>query len=636
MLKVFLLKTFLVLLIISNNYRAQIFAETDSASTQLSEVYSIESDFTKHPLKPVDTSSPRATLQSFIENTSGTYRILMLAHKENQQARGIFTPDSIVLKEKEAEELFQRSVRCLNLGKIPETLKESIGYRRTIILKEILDRIELPPLNKVPDEASIVIKEEEGGVAELTRWRIPNTDIVIARVEDDPRKNEYLFSPETIDRLDEFYNKIKELPYRSERLTTPGFYNFYISSPGKFLPPKWGQWLPEWSKAFFLEQTIWQWLFFLIYIFISCILFILLYRWFNPWDITHSPLKRNLRRISFLFLLIIIILGLFYLDRENINMTGFVKIVFQTIGSVVFWLLLSIFTLLIFKVLAETIIASPKINPVDIQASYIRAVFTVTGFILASIIFVFGLSRVGVSLAPLLAGVGIGGIAIALAARPTLENIIGSFMIFADKPFKVGQRIKVTGYEGTVQEIGLRSTKIRLLNGNVTSIPNEKMVTLEIENIGRRPYIRREFNICITYDTPPIKITHAVKLLNEILAVPKKPDQESASSKEAISETEDIKNTEVKTHSNDAINQPGFLPRIYFNDFNADSLNIYVSYWYHPPDWWKYQEHAHWINIQIKERFNAEGIEFAFPTQTIHLADEMNNQKQLLKDDTDK
>jgi MscS family membrane protein len=308
-------------------------------------------------------------------------------------------------------------------------------------------------------------------------------------------------------------------------------------------------------------------------------------------------------------------------------MSGIAKIILTIPGATLFWLLLAIFLLMIFKLFAEIIIASPKINPVDIQASYIRAVFTVIGFLLATIIFIYGLSRIGVSLAPLLAGVGIGGFAIAIAARPTLENIIGSFMIFADKPFKVGQRIKVTNYDGTVEEIGLRSTKIRLLNGNLTSIPNEKMVTLEIENIARRPYIRRTFNICITYGTPPDKIIRAVKLLGEILSVPSKTELEISDPGDKNSRTSIIESSEEKPHPNEAINKPDFPPRIFFSDFNADSLNIYVSYWYHPPEWWEYNEHAHWINIQIKERFNAEGIEFAFPTQTIHLADEGSDQK---------
>ena len=79
-------------------------------------------------------------------------------------------------------------------------------------------------------------------------------------------------------------------------------------------------------------------------------------------------------------------------------------------------------------------------------------------------------------------------------------------------------------------------------------------------------------------------------------------------------------------HPNEAINRPDFAPRVFFNELNSDSLNIYVSYWYHPPEFWDYMEHAHQINLQIMQRFNAEGIEFAFPTQTVHLAGNQEDQ----------
>jgi MscS family membrane protein len=81
-----------------------------------------------------------------------------------------------------------------------------------------------------------------------------------------------------------------------------------------------------------------------------------------------------------------------------------------------------------------------------------------------------------------------------------------------------------------------------------------------------------------------------------------------------------VEDIEKDFHPNWAINRPDFEPQVSFNEFNTDSLNIVVFYWYHPPDYWEYLNHATWINTQIMERFNAEGIDFAFPTQTLHLA----------------
>ena len=167
------------------------------------------------------------------------------------------------------------------------------------------------------------------------------------------------------------------------------------------------------------------------------------------------------------------------------------------------------------------------------------------------------------------------------------------------------------GHDGTIEEIGLRSIKIRTLTGHQVTIPNEDAARIDIENIGRRPYIRRLFNVTVTYDTPPEKIRRGIEILGEILAVPETTQAESAGSSDQ---------QQGERHPNEAINQPGFPPRVYFNELNADSLNIIVIYWYHPAKYWKYLEHATWVNMQIMERFNAESIDFAFPTQTLHLA----------------
>jgi MscS family membrane protein len=212
-------------------------------------------------------------------------------------------------------------------------------------------------------------------------------------------------------------------------------------------------------------------------------------------------------------------------------------------------------------------------------------------------------------------------------------------MIFLDKPYQVGQRVNVLGQDGTVEGVGLRSTKIRLLNGHLTSIPNEKMAAAEVVNIGRRPHIRRLFNVTITYDTPPEKINRALEILQEILVVPEAPDKETTHAATQLADDHDEKQADTSAttqappapaamiediaseyHPNWVINRPDFEPRISFNEFNADSLNIQVIYWYHPPDYWAYLDHASWINTRIVERFNAEGIDFAFPTQNLHLA----------------
>jgi len=195
----------------------------------------------------------------------------------------------------------------------------------------------------------------------------------------------------------------------------------------------------------------------------------------------------------------------------------------------------------------------------------------------------------GKPLSALLAGLGIGGLAVALAAQDTLKNFFGSLMIMLDKPFTIGQRVTFGGHDGTVEEIGFRSTRVRTLTGHLVTVPNDKVASESVENIGRRPSIRRLANITITYDTPPDKVEKAVNIIREIL-------------------------------DNHEGMHPDFPPRVFFNEFNDASLNIIMLYWYHPPTWADYMAFSERVNLQIMRAYEAEGIEFAFPTTTNYLA----------------
>ena len=189
----------------------------------------------------------------------------------------------------------------------------------------------------------------------------------------------------------------------------------------------------------------------------------------------------------------------------------------------------------------------------------------------------------------ILAGIGIGGLALGLAAQDTIRNFFGSLMIFADKPFNVGELISLNDKLGTVQEVGVRTTKVKTLDGHLLTVPNGVLANTTIHNIGKRQFIRRVFSVTITYDTPPDRVDRAIEILKEIL------------------------------DNHEGMNED-FPPRVFFDDLNADSLNLICFYWYHPPDYWSYMSFTEKVNREIFRRFNEEGIDFAFPTQTIHLA----------------
>ncbi len=189
----------------------------------------------------------------------------------------------------------------------------------------------------------------------------------------------------------------------------------------------------------------------------------------------------------------------------------------------------------------------------------------------------------------LVAGLGIGGLAFALAAQDALKNVFGSIVIFADRPFHMGDRVKISGHDGAIDQVGFRSPRIRTLQGHLVTIPNAIVANTDIETVSRRPAIRRVLDVTITYDTPPEKVQRAVDILREMLDARAEHFPEDS---------------------------PG---RVYFSDFNAESLNLVVYYWFAPPDWWEYLAFTHEFNIELLRRYNEEGIEFAFPTRTLYV-----------------
>ncbi|MFC1783266.1 mechanosensitive ion channel family protein [Planctomycetota bacterium] len=193
-------------------------------------------------------------------------------------------------------------------------------------------------------------------------------------------------------------------------------------------------------------------------------------------------------------------------------------------------------------------------------------------------------------LGTILAAAGVGGLALALAAQDTIANLFGSVNIFADRPFQVGDRVRIGSFDGPVEEVGFRSTRIRTLDGHLVSVPNSKASNEMVENISKRPFIKRVANIGVTYDTPPDKVEKALQIIKDIL-----------------------------TNTEEVNRIPDNPCRVYFTEFKDYYLNILMIYWVAPPDYWMFQQVNEKVNLAVMRAFEAEGIEFAFPSQTLYL-----------------
>lgn len=194
------------------------------------------------------------------------------------------------------------------------------------------------------------------------------------------------------------------------------------------------------------------------------------------------------------------------------------------------------------------------------------------------------LERVGLNVMSLVTGLGIGGMAVALAAQETLGNVMGSFQILTDRPFTVGDWVRVGGHMGVVQEIGLRSTKI-LKRGNILLIiPNKTIAQVELQNLSVGGDLAVEIDLGLVYGTSADRMERAVELVRTILE----------------------ERDDVAAHS--------LLHFLQFADFS-----LVLRCTYYVLDLHRYWDVQHGVNLEIKRRFDAEGLSFAFPTRTVHM-----------------
>jgi MscS family membrane protein len=190
----------------------------------------------------------------------------------------------------------------------------------------------------------------------------------------------------------------------------------------------------------------------------------------------------------------------------------------------------------------------------------------------------------------LIGGLGIGGLAVALAAKETLENLLGSFMIFLDKPFVVGEQVKIGDLEGVVESIGFRSTRIRTFERAEVSVPNKKMIDAELENLTKREHRRARFVIGLTYDTPTDTVK---KIIDEI---------QTAILRHSLVEKETV--------------------WVRFKEFGASALEIQVNYFVHTQLVEQFLEVREEINYQIVRIVKNNNAQFAFPSTSIYVRQE--------------
>jgi MscS family membrane protein len=526
---------------------------------------------TSKEFEPADTSSPRATLRSFIDSCNSVYEMTR-SRQGVDRASTKYHPQVL------------RILDCMDVSALPEFERLEAAGEAAVCLKEVLDRFELPPFAEIPDSDEIAAAASD---EDYRHWRIPGTRLTIVRVEEGPQRHEYLFSTGTVDRAVQNYRDVRALPYRTTGpATSPRFYEWYLSTPGHPLVARLLEWLPDWWRGRALGMARWQVAGLCLAILLTVFLMGLAYRLFGKtgaWYRDKAPIRYCLTLV-FPLLAILTADGLTFVAKDWLSIRSTPLYVVSFTSSLVVMLALIVFVFLASSRITALILASPKVNPRGLDAQFVRIISRFISVVLAVIIFLEGGNFLGVPITTLMASAGVGGLAFALAAQDMLKNLFGTIMLLMDKPFRVGERIIFKTYDGFVEDIGLRSTRLRLLDGNQATIPNDELARNDIENVGRRPHIRRLADIRIPLNTSREKLEKALEIVR------------------------------IALQDHDGM-RPEFPPRVFFLDFQPDAFVVRMIYWYAPADYWNFVALGEKINLEIFRSFDEHGIQFSLPVR---------------------
>ncbi len=383
-------------------------------------------------------------------------------------------------------------------------------------------------------------------------------------------KDKWVYTRSTLSRIQEIH--VKVFPFGTDKLLKV---------------------LPRMGSSKFLGLQVWQLigiliiitLSFVVHLFFSFLferIIILLLNRYGYKEIAHALIKPIAKPISYLviFPILIILVPVLQLPAslsQYIIMA--LKALWPIFLTIVFYRLVDVFGMYMMKLATRT-----ESTLDDQLVPLIRKVLK-TFVIVTGVMFV--LLNLNISIIPFITGLSIGGLAFALAAQDTIRNFFGSLMIFIDRPFQVGHWITSGDIDGEVEEVGLRSTRVRTFRNSLTYVPNGVLADRTIDNHGLRVYRRYYTTLAITYDTPPHLIEVFIEGLNRIVAGHPHTRKD-------------------KYH-------------IFMNDFGNFSLNIMFYIFFEAPTWAQELAYRHEVILSILRLAEELNVRFAFPTQTLHM-----------------
>ena len=499
-------------------------------------------------LVPVKTDNPRDTMQTFM-NAVDDYK------------------EGVQNNDKQQMKRINDAVRCFNFEGMVGITSD---YRRetAILTREIIDRIIVIDYERVPEDTAIL------------SWRLKDTNIRTTQVDAGDRRGQHLFSRNTIEQIRIDWEMVKDDPYLEEG-----------GQGALYSEPLVAQHVPDWAKAKFLLVANWQWMGLFVSILLGLVLKVVAQHLLHlakrftsktkvQWDDKIADaIERPVGLLA---------ASLFWIASLRIlQFSGMMLTVMSLIAQVI----LSIAMIWMIYKLAEVLTDHLKTLAARSDSALDDHLVPLINRALKIFIVIIGIlvmfQNLGINVMSVLAGLGLGGLAFALAARDMCANLFGSVMIFLDRPFSIGDWVLIGENEGTVEDIGFRSTRVRTFYNSVISIPNATVANADIDNMGAREFRRIKAFFGLTYDTPPEKM-------------------------EAF--LEGVKNI---VEANEYTRKDYY--HVVFNGYGNSSLDVMLYCFLKVPDWATELVERQNIYLEILRLASEIGVDFAYPTQSLHI-----------------
>jgi MscS family membrane protein len=519
-------------------------------------------------LVPLRTDSPRATMETFLRLASQ-----MEARLDSYAKRKTdFTARRVAA-------IVTEFLEIVDLSEVPPASRRDVANDTLAFLMDIFGRIDPVDLASVPGADAF---PDEGPAS----WRVPGTPLRIVRMTEGAKQGEFLFGPRTPVVAERFFPRIEHLPLRQETdLPVQSWTRTFPQWTGPMIPAGTVAAMPQALRDFALDTPIWK-IIAIVIVTAALAAGIGLVHWLVAGPGGRSAfaiLRRSVTPI--LMLAAVAWMGPFL--QFQVYPSGTFAAATKVAMVIVWYAAWVWLAWLAVKALFAWMVRLRGLDEEGFNADLWRLGGTVLALLVSVIIIGDGATQLGLPVFSVLAGLGIGGLAVALAIRPTLENLIGGIILYTDQPVRVGDFCSFGDKNGTVEAIGVRSTKIRALDRTIITIPNAALADMQLVNYAHCDRMLIQTTLGLRYETTAEQLRFVLVKLREMLHAHPKIDADTV--------------------------------RVRFSGYGACSQDISIRIYALTGDWNEYFAIQEDALLRVKDIVEGAGTGFAFPSQTLYM-----------------